>query len=69
MQYKSVEDSPKELTINIYWSRGMTSILREALPYNHEENLWNWFVRTYPDLNPEYYDIYKPVKPVPTIKK
>lgn len=61
--YKSKEESPKELVINTYWNNGGgVATLREALPYDHEENLWNWFTRTYPDLNPEYYDVHKPVK-------
>jgi len=58
---KSKEESPKELTISTYWnSGGAVSYLREGLPYDHEENLYNWFRREYPDLNPLFYGIYKP---------
>lgn len=58
--YKSAEDSPKELTISRYWCGDYRGLLRQGLPYDHEENLYNWFTRTYPDLNPEFYDIEKP---------
>lgn len=61
--YKPIEDSPQELIISTYWKQSENVItLREALPYDHSENLWNWFTKTYPDLNPKYYDIYKPEK-------
>ena len=66
---KSREEHPKLITTSAYWNCGNVSYLREALPYDHEENLYNWFVREYPDLNPEYYEIYKPVKPVISTKK
>lgn len=59
-KYKSLEDSPKELNINTYWKCGNVSYLREGLPYDHEENLYNWFTKTYPELNPELYNIEKP---------
>ncbi len=60
--YRKPEDHPQEITISSYYSNGVSSYLRQALPDDHEENLWNWFRRTYPDLNPEYYDIYDPVE-------
>lgn len=66
---KTREEHPKEININVYWKQGKVSTLREALPYDHKENLYYWFMREYPDLNPEYYDIYKPEKPVFSQKK
>lgn len=62
--YKSKENSPKELSISEYWTGDFRGLLREGLPHDHPENLWNWFTRTYPDLNPEFYDIYKPFKQI-----
>ena len=56
--YKSKEHSPKEIKISTYWNPGgSVSYLREGLPHDHYENLYNWFTREYPDLNPEYYEI------------
>ena len=69
IKYKSIEDSPKELTISKYWTGNYKGLLREGLPYNHEENLWNWFRRTYPDLNPEFYDVYEPQRFISPEKK
>lgn len=66
---KTKEEHPKEITINTFWNLGKTSVLREALPYDHEENLYNWFKREYPDLNPSYYDIHKPERPIIPPKK
>lgn len=63
MKYKTYEDSPKDLTISTFWSGSFRGFLREGLPYDHEENQYNWFIRTYPDLNPEFYNIEKPLKP------
>ncbi len=61
--YKSKEESPKEINVSKYWNNGgYASYLREGLPYDHQENLYYWFTREYSDLNPEYYDIYKPEK-------
>ncbi len=61
-QYKSLDESPKELTISRYWSNGGgMSYLREGLPINHPENQYNWFTRTYPELNPSYYDVKHPL--------
>jgi len=61
--YKELKDHPKNIKISNFWNNGgQVSTLREALPYDHPENLWNWFVKKYPDLNPNYYDILKPKK-------
>jgi hypothetical protein len=58
--YKSIKESPKDITISTYWNPGgQVSYLREGLPYDHEENLYNWFVREYPDLNSAFYNITK----------
>lgn len=58
-KYKSEADSPKEIEISTYWKHGGVSTLREALSADHKENLYNWFTRTYPDLNPSFYGIFK----------
>ena len=63
--YVSEEEHPLEITTSQYWSYGPEGskgmILREALPAEHKENLWNWFRREYPNYNPRYYGIQKPV--------
>jgi len=60
-KYKPIEEHPKELKISTYWNTGHNvSYLREGLPHDHEENLYNWFTKTYPDLNPSFYDIKIP---------
>jgi len=58
--YKSQADSPKELNISTYWVGDYRGLLREGLPKDHPENLYNWFTKTYPDLNPEFYEIKNP---------
>lgn len=61
-QYPPIEEHPEEIEINKYWKPGNGMwYLREALSVNHEENLWNWFRRTYPNLNPSLYGIKDPV--------
>ncbi len=66
--YKSEEYSPKEIIIETYWKHGKVSTLREGLPHDHEENLWNWFRREYPELNPLFYGVEMPQKRIKTIK-
>jgi hypothetical protein len=61
MSFLPLDQSPKEITIETYWKPGNgVWYLREALGEDHEENLWNWFKRTYPDLNPVFYEIKDP---------
>lgn len=60
-EYKLLEDSPSEISISTYWKVGGMMYLRSALPYDHEENQWNWFRKNYPDLNPNFYGIKHPL--------
>jgi hypothetical protein len=57
-----IEEHPEEITVESYWKAGNGIMyLREALPKDHKENLWNWFKKTHPTLNPSYYGIEDPV--------
>lgn len=39
-----IEEHPEEITVESYWKAGNGIMyLREALPKDHKENLWNWF--------------------------
>lgn len=67
--YKPYNEHPKELTISRYWTGNYRGLLREGLPYDHEENLYNWFIRSYPDLDPEYYNSEKPERYVISAEK
>lgn len=55
-----LEDYPEEIMVENYWRRNGVMTLREALPADHPENLWNWFRKTYPDLDPGHYGISDP---------
>lgn len=57
---KKLEEHPEQITTSNYWIRNGAWTLREALPHDHPENLYNWFNREYPDLMPEVYGIEKP---------
>lgn len=59
--FKSIEDYPEEITVSTFWSNGKgMSYRRSALPINHPENEYNWFKRTYPNLDPYMYNIKNP---------
>lgn len=67
--YKPLPEHPKELTISTWWCGDYRGLLREALPHDHPENLYNWFRRQYPDLDPFYYGIEEPFERVYPEKK
>ena len=49
-----------EPKIEKYWEYAPDHfLLREALPSDDPENLYNWFVRNYPNLKPKDYKIKK----------
>jgi hypothetical protein len=51
---------PEFIQIQKYWSRGTgISTLREALPHNHPEHLYN-YVKNQLGVPPEAYGIYHP---------
>ena len=60
-KYLPAEEHPEEVKLSRYYSNGIMMTLREALEPNDPENLYNWFRREYPKLNPEYYNIKNPV--------
>lgn len=53
---------PETVQISTYWKNGMFLTLREALPLDHPENLYNHFKTQYPDLEPEDYGIFHPLR-------
>jgi hypothetical protein len=62
MSYLPLEKTPTEITISTYWRPGNGIwYLREALGIDHPENLWNWFRKEYPDINPDYFGIKNPL--------
>jgi hypothetical protein len=61
--YRAIAEAPEEVTVSKYWQRGGMMTLRSALSWSHEENEWNCFRRQYPDLNPEWYGVEKPLAP------
>lgn len=69
--FKPIEEHPEEVTVSKYWSHGSMMTLRKALPWNHEENEYNCFLRQHPGLDPELYGVEKPLAPncCPTCKR
>lgn len=58
--YLPADEHPLEIKISKYVKHGRGMVLREALDEDHPDNLYNWFRKEYPKLDPSFYGIKNP---------
>lgn len=60
--YRPIEEYPEKIEVPIWWGNGGGMMFRrDSLSHNHPEHPYNWFCRTYPDLNPAVYGLKHPL--------